>query len=176
MGSHRSVLTRIVFFLLNPGKQSGGAARLRRLTGGVSLRLGRGRGMEERLEEEVVQLVCALAGHGDLGRHQGFFLGGGGLGSATDTAIPATSYPGELGIGTVVARGGSGWRESIRGRLGCVNWSEVRAVRVDAIPARCGSSGLEAGAGGARGSGRGGAARKWCWGGRFIGCSRGGRG
>ena len=39
----------------------------------------------------------------------------------TETAIPATSYPGELGIGTVVTRGGFGWRESVRGRLGCAN-------------------------------------------------------
>ena len=68
-----------------------------------------------------MQLVCALADHGELGRHQGVFSGGGGFGLTTDTAIPATSYPGELGIGTVVTRGGFGWRESVRGRLGCVN-------------------------------------------------------
>ena len=36
-----------------------------------------------------------------------------------DSSIPATSYPGELGIGTVVIRGGSGWKESIRGAGVC---------------------------------------------------------
>ena len=56
----------------------------------------------------MLQIVCALADHGELGRHQGVFSGGGGFGLTTDTAIPATSYPGELGIGTVMFRGGSG--------------------------------------------------------------------
>ena len=55
------------------------------------------------------------------------------------------------------------------------NRAGVGAARVDAIPARCGSSGLEAEAGGARGSGRGGAVMEWCWGGRYIGFPRGGR-
>ena len=77
--------------------------------------------MEERLEEEVVQLVRGSKVHGEHAQHQDVFSGGGGFGLTTETAIPATSYPGELGIGTVVTRGGFGWRESVRGRLGCAN-------------------------------------------------------
>ena len=78
---------------------------------------------------------------GDLGRHQGFFLGGGGLGSVTDTAIPATSYPDELGIGTVVTRGGSGWRESTNGAPLARNFSTAEAARANRSPElRCSSS------------------------------------
>ena len=65
--------------------------------------------------------------------------------SMMDTTALANVHPGEHGIVTVVLCGGSGWRESSRGRLGCANRAEVSAARVVAIPARCGSSGLVAG-------------------------------
>ena len=132
------------FSLFEHGKQSGGGGRLRRAyRRRLAAASARGRSGEEveRLGEEVVQLVCALAGHGDLGRHQGFFLGRGGLGSVTDTAIPATSYPGELGIGTVVTRGGSGWRESTNGAPLAKNLSTAEAARENRSPElRCLSS------------------------------------
>ena len=68
----------------------------------------RGGGGEEQLGAGVEQLVGAVVVPGGLGRHQGVFPGGGGFGLVTDTAIPATNYAGELGIGTVMIRGGSG--------------------------------------------------------------------
>ena len=78
---------------------------------------------------------------GDLGRHQGFFLGGGGLGSVTDTAIPATSYPGELGIGSVVVRGGSRCRGSTNGAPLAKNSSTAEVARANRPPElRCSSS------------------------------------
>ena len=88
--------------------------------------------------------------------------------STMDWMLLATTHPGEHGIVTAVLWGASGWRESTRGRLGCANRARVSAAQVFAIPTMCGSFGLEAVAEGARGSGRGGAAMEWCWGGRYI--------
>ena len=65
----------------------------------------------------MAQLVRAPADHGELGRHQGVFPGGWSYRSGTNSSIPATGYPGELGIGITVVWGCSGWRESARGRL-----------------------------------------------------------
>ena len=104
----------------------------------------RGRGGEEveGLGVEVAQLVGALADHGELGWPQSVLSGGGGFGLRTNSSNPATNYPGEHGLGIVVVRGGARWRESAGEGLRRGNRDVVGAARVDAIPARCGSSGL----------------------------------
>ena len=158
-------LTRSVLFLFERGKQNGGGGRLRRAyRRRLAAARARGRDGEgaERLGEEAAQLVYALAGHGDLGRHRSVFSGGGSLRLMTDRTLLATVHPGEHDIVTAVLRGASGWRESARGELRCANRAGVGAARVVMIPVRCGSSRLEAVAGGARGSGCGGAAMESC--------------
>ena len=62
--------------------------------------------------------VCELTVHGEHAQHPGIFSGGGGFGWMMNSSIPATDYPGELGIGIVEVCGGSGWRESTRGEAG----------------------------------------------------------
>ena len=66
----------------------------------------------------MAQLVCALAVHGDLGRHRSVSSGGGSLRFMTDRTLLATVHPGEHGIITAVLWGASGWRESTRGGWG----------------------------------------------------------
>ena len=82
----------------------------------------------------MAQPVGALADHGDLRRHQGVFSGGGGFGLMTNSSIPATSYSGELDIGTVVICGGSGWRESTNGAPLAKNLSTAEAARANRSP------------------------------------------
>ena len=111
-GSHWSVSTETFSFLLNSRETEGGTARLRRAYRRrlAAARAGqRERRGSRRARGGLAQLVHALADHGEHGRHQGVFSGGGGFGLTMETAIPATSYPGELGIVPVVTRGGFGW-------------------------------------------------------------------
>ena len=98
------------------------------------------------------------------------------LGEGVEQLVWALVVAGELGIGITVVCGCSGWKESVRGRLGCGNRSEVRAARVDAIPARGGSSGLEAGAVGCWVEWEWWCGAQRCLGGLLIGRPRGGRG
>ena len=122
MGSHQSVLTRIVFFLFERGKQNGGGGRLRRAYRRRLAAAGaRGRGGEEaeRLGEEVAQLVGALVVAGELGWQQSILSGGGGIGLTTNSSNLATNHPSEHDIVTVVLWGASGWRESTRGAGVC---------------------------------------------------------
>ena len=100
----------------NRGRDGGAPATHRRRLPAARAR-GRDGEVWERLGEEVAQLVRALADYGEHGRHQGVFPGGWSYRSRTNSSIPATGYPGELGIGITVVWGCSGWRESARGRL-----------------------------------------------------------
>ena len=89
----------------------------------------------------MAQLVRGFMVHGEHAQHQGVFSGGGGFGLMTNSSIPATSDPGELGIGTVVIRGGSGWRESTNGAPLAKNLSTTEAARANRLPElRCSSS------------------------------------
>ena len=113
----------------------------------------RGRRGSRRARGELAQLVHALADLGELGRQQSFFSGGGSLRSWTDSAFLATNHPGEHGLVIAMIQGCSGWEESIGEGLWCANRAAASAARASSIPARCGSSGLVAGAVGARGGG-----------------------
>ena len=139
MGSHRSVLTRIVFFLLKPGKQSGGAARLRRLTGGVSLRLGHGEGME-RKQNGLGKRWCSSSAHSRVtatsGGTRASSPAAGSLRSTTDRSFQATVHPGEHGIVAAVFWGASGWKESAGEVLRRGNRAEASAAREGSIPVR----------------------------------------
>ena len=105
----------------------------------------RGRRGSRRARGGLAQLVHALADHGELGRQQSFFSGGGSLRSWTDSAFLATNHPGEHGLVIAMIQGCSGWEESIGEGLWCANRAAASAARASSIPARCGSSGLVAG-------------------------------
>ena len=128
MGSHQSVLNpnRYFFLLIVETERRGGRLRraYRRRRAAARAR-GRGREEAERLGEEGLQLDLALADHGDLGRHQGVFPGGGELAVDDGSVVPGHRSPrrarhrrrGVLGSLWVEGIGGGGAeaRESSRG-------------------------------------------------------------
>ena len=118
------------------------------------------------------QLVGAVVVPGELGRHQGVFPGGGSCRPRTNSSIPATGYPGELGIGTVVFWGASGWKESAGEVLRRGNRAEASAAREGSIPVRGCLPGLKTVVRVEDGSGRGGAVLSGAGGG-FLYPSRG---
>ena len=133
------MLTRIVFFLFEPGKPSGREAGSGELTDGGWLRLGRG-GEAERKQNGSGKRGCSSFAHSRItatsGGTRASSPAAGSLRSTTDRSFQATVHPGEHGIVAAVFWGASGWKESAGEVLRRGNRAEASAAREGSILVR----------------------------------------